>query len=96
MQIGRIKGWTRVLGKAQGYMSLPVRDEVVDCTADGRGSRGPAMSTAWLPDPKELAALNAGAAVHVRILGNAHPPMMVTVGEAPDETPPEPAPTVPK
>jgi hypothetical protein len=27
------------------------------------------MITAWLPTPAELAALNAGAAIHVRILG---------------------------
>jgi hypothetical protein len=96
MQIGRIKGTTRVLGKAQGYMGLPVRDEVVGCGAKGCDCQVPAMVTAWLPTPKELAALNAGAAVHVQILGNVHPPMMVTAGEAPDETPPERGPTVPK
>jgi hypothetical protein len=88
MQIGRIKGATRVLGKAQGYMGLPVRDEV-------RASGAPAMVTAWLPTPKELAALNAGAAVHVCILGNVHPPILVDVGEPPDETLPQ-APPVPK
>lgn len=43
------------------------------------------MVTAWLPTPRELELLNAGAAVHVRILGNAPPPMMVEVGETPDE-----------
>jgi len=39
------------------------------------------MVTAWHPTPKELEALNAGAPVHVRILGREHPPIMVDVGE---------------
>lgn len=82
MQIGRIRGATRVLGKAQGYRGLPVRDEPINCTVDGPDT--PSMVTAWLPTPKELEALNAGAAVHVRILGTAHPPIMVEVGEVPD------------
>jgi hypothetical protein len=76
MQIGRITGTTRVLGKAQGYMGLPVRDELV--------SGQPAMRTAWLPTPKELEALNAGAPVHVIILGSAHPPILLEVGEVPE------------
>jgi hypothetical protein len=42
------------------------------------------MVTAWLPTPKEVEALNAGAPVHVRILGTAHPPIMVTTGDAPE------------
>jgi hypothetical protein len=82
MQIGRIRGATRVLGKAQGYLGLPVRDEPINCNVDGKDT--PSMVTAWLPTPKELEALNAGAAVHVRLLGNAHPPIMVTVGEVPE------------
>jgi hypothetical protein len=36
-----------------------------------------------LPTPKELEALNSGAAVHVRILGCVPPPMMVEVGDPP-------------
>ena len=82
MEIGRIKGCTRVLGKSQGYIGLPVRDETINCTVSGEGT--PAMVTAWFPTPDELAALNAGAPVHVRLLGIAHPPIMVEVGEAPD------------
>lgn len=82
MQIGRIKNATRVLGKSQGYLGLPVRDEAINCTVGGEGT--PSMVTAWLPTPKELAALNAGAPVYVRILGNAHPPIMVEVGEVPE------------
>jgi len=81
MQIGRISGTTRVIGKGQGYMGLPLRDETISCAVYGEGT--PAMVTAWLPTPRELEALNAGAAVHVRLIGNAHPPIMVEVGETP-------------
>ena len=81
MQIGRIIGATRILGKAQGYMGLPVRDEEINDSVSGLT---PSMVTAWLPTPKELEALNTGAAVHVRILGTAHPPILVTVGEPPE------------
>lgn len=82
MQIGRIEGATRVVGKSQGYLGLPLRDEIVNCSVGGEGT--PAMVTAWLPTPAELAALNAGAAVHVSILGSVHPPIMVEVGPVPD------------
>jgi hypothetical protein len=81
MMIGRIEGATRVLGKSQGYLGLPLRDEVINCTVGGEGT--PSMVTAWLPTPEELALLNAGASVHVRILGVAHPPIMLTVGPVP-------------
>jgi hypothetical protein len=77
MQIGRIKDATRVIGKSQGYMGLPLRDEV---SVEGT----PMMVTAWHPTPKELDALNAGAPVHVRIIGTGHPPIMVEVGEVPE------------
>lgn len=82
MQIGMIKNATRVLGKSQGYLGLPVRDETVSCTVNGHGT--PVMVTAWHPTPKELDALVAGAPVHVKILGTAHPPIMVEVGERPE------------
>jgi hypothetical protein len=81
MQIGRIREATRVLGKSQGYAGLPIRDEVVTCKVGGEGT--PVMVTAWHPTPKELEAINAGAPVHVRIVGVAHPPIMVEVGEIP-------------
>lgn len=81
MQIGRIKDATRVLGKSQGYKGLPVRDEFV---VNGDGSKTPYMVTAWFPTPKELEALNAGAPVHVRIIGTGHPPIRVDVGDIPE------------
>jgi hypothetical protein len=81
MHIGRITGATRILGKQQGYLGLPVRDETITCTVGGPET--PAMVTAWLPTPEELAKLNAGAPVHVRLLGTGHPPIMVEVGDPP-------------
>jgi hypothetical protein len=81
MQIGRIKDATRVIGQSQGYMGLPLRDEPINCKVTGEGT--PSMVTAWFPTPKELDALVAGAPVHVRLIGTAHPPIMVEVGETP-------------
>jgi hypothetical protein len=81
MQLGRIKDATRTIGKSQGYMGLPLRDELINCKVSGQGT--PAMVTAWFPTPKELEDMNAGAPVHVKILGTVHPPIMVEVGEVP-------------
>lgn len=87
MLIRRIEGATRTIGKAQGYLALPVRDEMIPI--DGRGC--PSMVTAWEPTPAELAALMEGAAIHVRLVGNSvvwadgqsHPPIIVEVGPIP-------------
>lgn len=81
MQIGRIQGWTRELGKGQGYIGLPLRDVIISCSVGGPGT--PAMETAWLPTPDEIAAIVAGAPIILRVLGTAHPPVMLTVGEPP-------------
>lgn len=83
MHIGRIEGATRVLGKSQGYLGLPVRDVMVNCTVGGEGT--PAMETAWLPTPEQIARIVKGSAVHVRILGTSHPPIMVDVGPLPGD-----------
>lgn len=82
MIIGAISGTTRVLGKSQGYLGLPLRDVVVPCSVNG--AHTPAMETAWEPTPEELEALNAGAPVILRILGTQHPPVQVYVGEVPE------------
>lgn len=81
MMIGRPQGTTRVVGKSQGYLGLPIRDERFNCAVNGPDT--PQMVTAWHPTPEELAALNAGAAVHVAMLGTTPPPMMVSVGPVP-------------
>lgn len=82
MQIGRIPGATRVIGKSQGYIGLPLRDEKINEAVTGPDT--PCMVTAWIPTPKELELLNAGSAVHVKLIGNTHPPIMVEVGEPPE------------
>lgn len=81
MHIGRIEGATRVIGQRQGYLGLPLRDDLIHERVNGPGT--PCMTSAWLPTPEELALLNAGAAVHVRIIGEMHPPLMVEVGPVP-------------
>lgn len=83
MQIAMIENATRIIGKGQGYLGLPLRDEVITCAVNGEGT--PAMVTAWQPTPDELERLNAGASVHLRILGVSHPPVMIEVGPAPAE-----------
>jgi hypothetical protein len=86
MLIGCIDGATRIVGKSQGYMGLPIRDERIECAVNGHNT--PCMITAWVPTPEELAALNAGAAVHVRMLGLTPPPMFVFTGPVPADAEP--------
>lgn len=81
MQIGRIARCTRVLGQSQGYLGLPLRDVVINCSVSGEGT--PAMETAWFPHPAEIAAIVRGAPIILRIVGTAHPPVMLDVGEVP-------------
>lgn len=83
MQIGRIEGATRVLGKSQGYLGLPLRDITVDCTVNGEGT--PAMQTAWFPTPTQVARIVAGAPVILTVLGTGHPPVMLDAGNPPSE-----------
>lgn len=83
MQIGIIQGHTRVLGKSQGYLGLPLRDIEVDCTVNGNGT--PAMETAWLPTPDEITAIAAGAPIILRVLGTSHPPVMIYIGDVPND-----------
>ena len=85
MLINRIEGATRTIGKSQGYLGLPLRDgKVVDPVS---GAVTPTMTSAWQPTPQELAALNAGASIHVCLLGRAHPPILVAVGPLPGLAP---------
>lgn len=81
MNILRIADATRVIGKSQGYLGLPVRDELVKDNATGQIT--PCMTTAWEPTPAELAALNAGAPIYLHLYGTSHPPVLITVGPTP-------------
>jgi hypothetical protein len=85
MEIGRIRGCTRVIGKSQGYYGLPLRDVLLNDTVTGPET--PAMQTVWMPTPDELAALNAGAPIMLTVVGTGHPPVMIGVGELPEEEP---------
>jgi len=82
MIIAMIQGATRIIGRSQGFLGLPLRDELIDCAVNGPNT--PSMVTAWEPTPEELAKLNAGAPVHLRVLGSSHPPVMLAVGEVPE------------
>ncbi|QIB32666.1 hypothetical protein [Ancylobacter pratisalsi] len=81
MLIKHIAGATRTIGKCQGYMGLPLRDEPIHCTVNGPAT--PSMVTAWEPTPDEIARINAGAPVLLRVLGTQHPSVMIEVGDAP-------------
>lgn len=83
MIIARIANATRVLGKSQGYLGLPVRDEIRHTTVDDEPT--PVMVTAWEPTPEELARLNKGALVQLCIIGTGHPPVMIDVGDIPED-----------
>lgn len=76
MIINAIEGCTRRIGKSQGYLGLPLRDDVVDGI--------PTMTSSWQPTPAELEALIAGAPIYVTLLGQAHPPIMLNVGPVPE------------
>lgn len=84
MKIGQVEGATTTLvapkdwdAKRNGEcMDLPIRQEVVN------GSL-PALTSAWLPTAEELAKLNAGAPILLRVIAREHPPVMLDVGQVP-------------
>lgn len=78
MLIAMIEGATRVCGKAQGYLGLPVRDETVVDKASGEVVN--MMHTAWELTPDELARLNDGAKIIVSVIGHNPQPIMLNVG----------------
>lgn len=83
MMILRIQGATRVFGapvdwdeaKQGPCGALAIRDELID------GVRF--MASAWELSPDEIAALQAGAPLILRIAGTNHPVVSLCVGEAP-------------
>jgi hypothetical protein len=76
MQPGMINNHTRVVGKSQGYIGLPLRDEL---TADGI----PVMLSCWFPSPAELQDIIDGAPILLMVMGTQHPPVIVGTGEVP-------------
>jgi hypothetical protein len=71
------EGTTRRIGKSQGYLGLSVKDTTM---ADGT----PVMMTSWQPTPAEVEAIRLGAPIYLWVLGTAHPPVMLSTGEAPE------------
>lgn len=78
MQPMPIEGETRRLGESQGYIGLPIRDDLIDCTVGGEAT--PCMLSAWMPSDEERAAITAGAPIILRVIGTAHPPVMIETG----------------
>lgn len=77
MQPLRIINATRILAETQDeYYALAIRDEVVDGVNQ--------MTSVWEPTPAELNDLANGGAVRLTILGNGHPPVMITTQPAPE------------
>ena len=76
MMINAIAGATRRIGKSQGYLGLPLRDE--------DGPHGPQMVSSWQPTPAEAVAIAKGAPIYLTVLGTGHPPVMLDVGEVPE------------
>lgn len=74
MLIARIEGTTRVCGKSQGYLGMPVRDETIEGGIN-------IMHVAWEPTPEELKLLNKGANVITSTIGISPQPMKVGVGK---------------
>ena len=81
MHIVSIEGATRAVGARQGYLGLPIRDEVMNCSVNGPDT--PVMVTAWQPTPDELARLVAGGSIQLRVLGIIHPPVILEVPHLP-------------
>ncbi|MFW2829908.1 hypothetical protein [Sphingomonas sp. ID0503] len=81
MIVAVIEGYHVVLGAPAGWtpetsgpcLGLPIRREM--------NGDMPCMVSAWEPTVAELAALQAGAKVYLRVLGSAHPPVMIYVGD---------------
>lgn len=90
MIISRVRDMTRSLGAPKGWdpndsgpcYGLPVRIE--------KHGENNCFVSAWEPTPDELAALNRGAKVMLRVVGDGHPPVMVYVDQEPDADVPGP------
>ena len=84
MIISRVRDMTRSLGAPKDWnpndtgpcYGLPVRIEP-------HGKMNSFVS-AWEPTPAELAALNRGAKVMLRVVGDSHPPVMIYVDQEPE------------
>lgn len=78
---------TRYLGAPKGWR--PSQDGICGhlAIADVLCEAGPAMESRWEPTPVELAILNAGGSVELRILGTGHPPVSLIAVPVEEPTP---------
>jgi hypothetical protein len=76
----RVSGCTRVLGAPPGWTPESSGDCCGLAIRDEASGDMPCMVSAWEPTPAELAALNAGGRVFLRVVGTGHPPVMVYAG----------------
>jgi hypothetical protein len=83
MLAGRIENATAVLGAPKSWDpdsdppcgSLPVRVEVIGELTT--------LVSAWFPNTDEIARMQAGAPIYLRVVGRAQPPVSLEVGDAP-------------
>lgn len=84
MLIARIEGATRELGKPDNWpegqecLTLPIKDVELE---DGT----PVMASAWQPDAQEIQRIVQGGHVILWVWGRGHPPVAITVAEAPGD-----------
>lgn len=81
MNIALINGFVGIAGVDQGYRGLPYRRAVLEDSVNGPGT--PAIQTAWLPTPDQMAVLQKGGAVLVTTLGTGIVPMSLDVEPGP-------------
>lgn len=82
----RITGATRALGAPKDWDAerdgsccvLPILDVLP------LGGEPHRMVSSWQPTPAEAAAIAAGAPVLLHVVGTAHPPVWLAVGEVPE------------
>ena len=81
MKINEIPNATRNLTRPENWddatMGTCVSLPIVDMEQDGV----PVMVSSWQPTDDELARLNNGAPVYLHVVGEQHPPVMLSVSE---------------
>ena len=82
MDIDTIPGATVVLGAPKGWDPAV---EGVECRGLPVIFNGQTFTSQWRPSPDEIAAIFAGAPIHLHIYGDSHPPVALSVGPIPGQ-----------
>ena len=72
-----IEGATRTIGESQGYIGLPLRDELRHCAVNGENT--PVMVSQWTLTDDERELIHRGADIHLSIVGTSHPPVLLEI-----------------